>query len=73
MWERRREGDTLHQIAQLFNRTHSSVRDGAGTSLNPCAPGPLRDAWDLGRVHHRIDLQMQADRIALALSWSVQD
>ncbi|MGB3426952.1 MAG: IS30 family transposase, partial [Burkholderiaceae bacterium] len=26
MWERRKEGWTLHQIAQLFNRPHTSVR-----------------------------------------------
>lgn len=26
MWERWRKGDTLHQIAQLFNRNHSSVQ-----------------------------------------------
>ena len=26
MWERWRKGDTLHQIARLFNRNHSSVQ-----------------------------------------------
>ena len=26
MWERWKEGWTLHQIAQLFNRAHTSVR-----------------------------------------------
>ena len=26
MWERWREGWTLHQIAQLFNRAHTSVQ-----------------------------------------------
>jgi hypothetical protein len=26
MWERWRKGDTLHQIAKLFNRNHSSVQ-----------------------------------------------
>jgi DNA-binding CsgD family transcriptional regulator len=26
MWERWREGESLHQIAQLFDRAHSSVR-----------------------------------------------
>ncbi len=26
MWERWKEGWTLHQIAQLFNRPHTSVR-----------------------------------------------
>ena len=27
MWERWREGDSLHQIARLFDRAHSSVRN----------------------------------------------
>lgn len=26
MWERWRKGDTLHQIAQLFDRHHSSIQ-----------------------------------------------
>jgi IS30 family transposase len=32
MWERWREGDTLHQIASLFDRHHSSVRGILATS-----------------------------------------
>ncbi len=26
MWDRRRQGELLHQIARLFDRHHSSVR-----------------------------------------------
>jgi hypothetical protein len=27
MWERWREGESLHKIAQLFDRAHTSVRN----------------------------------------------
>ena len=33
MWERWKEGWTLHQIAQLFNRAHASVRGAFGLSF----------------------------------------
>lgn len=34
MWERWRKGDTLRQIAQLFNRIHSSIQDNRRVAKN---------------------------------------
>ncbi len=47
MWERWREGDTLHQIASLFDRHHSSVRGILATS------GGIRP-----RERHRCDFAL---------------
>jgi DNA-binding CsgD family transcriptional regulator len=41
MWERWRKGDTLHQIAQLFNRNHSSVQ-GILAQTGGIQPAPRR-------------------------------
>src|ERR1700709_472256 len=41
MWERWRKGDTLHQIARLFNRNHSSVQ-GILAQTGGIQPAPRR-------------------------------
>jgi len=43
MWERWKEGWTLHQIAHLFNRAHTSVR---GILARTQAASDLRNASD---------------------------
>lgn len=41
MWERWRAGDTLHQIARLFNRYHTSVQ-GILAQTGGIQPSPRR-------------------------------
>ena len=41
MWERWRKGDTLHQIAQLFDRHHPSIA-GILSQRGGIAPPPRR-------------------------------
>ena len=51
MWERWKEGWTLHQIAQLFNRAHTSVQGILSRTggIRPPARQPLRNGADAGR------------------------
>jgi hypothetical protein len=37
MWERWKQGESLHQIAQLFDRHHSSIR-----GVTPIGARPIR-------------------------------
>ena len=52
MWERWKEGWTLHQIAQLFNRAHTSVQRILSRTggIRPPAAEPLRNGADAGRA-----------------------
>lgn len=48
MWDRWQKGDTLHDIARLFDRHHSSVQ-GNGGSQNYRATPADKAAWDRAR------------------------
>ena len=46
MWERRKKGETLHQIARLFDRPHTSIwqilaESGASALLSAVVPNWL--------------------------------
>ena len=62
MWERWKEGWTLHQIAQLFNRAHTSVqgilsRTGGirPPARSRCATAPRRVDWAWGHFWLSLD------------------
>jgi len=40
MWDRWQAGDSLREIAQLFDRHHSSVRASSSDSIVPADPPP---------------------------------
>ena len=50
MWERWKEGWTLHQIAQLFNRAHTSVQKILARSGGIRPPDRTRAAITLTRA-----------------------
>ena len=52
MWERWKQGWTLHQIAKLFDRAHTSVQGilGASGGIRPAQRHRARSGADLGRA-----------------------
>src|SRR4029450_10615488 len=67
MWERWREGWTLHQIAQLFNRPHTSVQgilsrtggirppERSRSPMGPRGPSVRKRARYIDLLRHRAD------------------
>jgi hypothetical protein len=63
MWERWRKGETLHQIARLFDRVHSSVQgilEESGGGIQPGTTAPLQSGVDACRT--RRDLSFRGGR-----------
>jgi hypothetical protein len=50
MWERWQKGESLQQIAQLFDRSHSSIQGilAATGGIRPAPPQPLPMGADIG-------------------------
>jgi hypothetical protein len=50
IWDRWQKGESLQQIAQLFDRNHSSIQPmlGATGGIRPAPPAPLPTGADPG-------------------------
>ncbi len=56
MWERWRKGESLQQIAQLFDRNHSSIQRILAESggITPAPRWPVELGADVGRTRRNI-------------------
>ena len=73
MWERWRQGATLHQIARLFDRPHTSIRGVLAQTGGVRPPAPKRSRLvnvEVNLTHLSPECRSKSDPPGLSLRWS---